>query len=354
MTSAEQLLDELERVARRQKPRRRSSLEEYRSQARLGVESGITDPELSWWRYALSTSPDPKRSLDLAEERALSKATGAAGAFLVPADFEQMILSAVRARGSVSRVAREFTTSAGTDLPIAIASSHPAGVWVAEGGTYTGADDVLAQVVLKAWKSASLCIVSEELSRDALVEFDAYLSGELAARISALESAAFVNGNGTSQPQGFLAVFPTSTAATGSATSFTLTDLVNALHVVPVDYRNQGGAWIGSDGILKALRLKITSGGDPIFPSLHADPPSLFGYPFLTDENMPAPAASAKSLAFAGWQAAYGIRRVSGISVTRLVEAYSNLGQLAYKANLRTDGKVLLSAAGVACVHSAT
>jgi HK97 family phage major capsid protein len=51
-----------------------------------------------------------------------------------------------------------------------------------------------AQVVLNAHKSASVVLASEELVADAL-DLDAYLDGEIGARIAQLEGTAFVLGS---------------------------------------------------------------------------------------------------------------------------------------------------------------
>jgi HK97 family phage major capsid protein len=178
---------------------------------------------------------------------------------------------------------------------------------------------------------------------------------ELGLRIAALESAAFVNGSGSGQPQGALANVSAVVAATGSTTSFTYTDVVNLVHTVPVEYRQAGGdslAFVGSDGILKALRLKVDTAGQPIMPS--GQLPSLLGYPFLVDPNMPAPSASARSLMFGAWNFAYCVRRVDGVGLQRLVEAYSTNGQIGFRAVHRVDGRVLIADAARALQHSAT
>ena len=199
-------------------------------------------------------------------------------------------------------------------------------------------------------------IVSEELAQDEAVAFDGYLADELGQRIAAVEGAAFVNGDGSGKPQGFLPIFPVVTAPSGTATTFRFEDLVNALHTVAPSYRERRGAWVMSDGALRALRQVRDTAGQPtlITNTPTAEPPTLLGYPVYVDENMPAPAPNAKSVAFAGWQDAYVIRRVNGVSVQRQIELYSGNGQLGYRASHRVDGRVLTALAGVALQHSAT
>jgi len=72
--------------------RSRSSLDEYRASEKLGYSGA--DEDTSWWHYALAWGPTPKNMLEKPERRALSRASGAAGDFLIPTDVEQEIISA--------------------------------------------------------------------------------------------------------------------------------------------------------------------------------------------------------------------------------------------------------------------
>jgi HK97 family phage major capsid protein len=355
--TSEQLLDRLERVGRRGYSGRRvrSSLEEYRSLEGAGVEPTLVSPEAAWWRYALASGSagDPKLQLDLAEQRALSKASGAVGAYLVPSDLEQLIMSVAHTRGTVARLAKTLTTTTGDVINLVVASTHGSAAVIAEAGTYVPSDEALSNVPLGAFKVGSSIVLSEELSADALVGFDQYLADELGARIAQVEGTKFTLGSGTGEAAGCVAGFAQLAAATGSSTKFTEADLVNALHTVASTYRDQGGAWLCSDGELKSLRTITNAGGDRLLWD-KVNPPLLLGFPVYVDENLAAPAANAKSLLFAGWQAAYVIRRVAGVSVQRQVEIYSNSGQLGYRANHRHDGRVAIQAAGVTLAHSAT
>ena len=66
------------------------------------------------------------------EQRTLSKATGAAGGFLLPSDFSDAIVSAKRARSVIGELARQFETDNGRALRIPSATAHGAGAWTVE------------------------------------------------------------------------------------------------------------------------------------------------------------------------------------------------------------------------------
>jgi HK97 family phage major capsid protein len=296
--TADQLLAQLDETLERRG--RRSSYAEYRSGRSLA--HGIAaSPEAAWWKHALAAgSEDPQAALDLEEQRALSKSSGPVGAYLVPADLEAEILSAVHARGSIGRLAREIVTANGRNLNLPVASSHGLGSWISEAGAFSASsDEVLANVALGAFKSGSTLVVSEELARDMLSEFDAFLADELAQRIAQLEGAAFANGDGTNKPLGAVANLTQLQAATGSTLKFTLADLTNAVHTVAPGYREpeQNPAWVMSDGCLKSLRTVVDSAGAAILidPSSPGDRIRLLGFDVYVDENLAAPAANAKS-----------------------------------------------------------
>ena len=337
---------------------RATTYTEFRSRERAGHL--MVDREDILWKY-LTTSParpngDPREMLEQNEQRVLSKATGAAGGYLVPTDLEAQILSVVHARGSIGPLAREIVTESGTALNLSTATAHGSAAWTAESAAFVPSDETFGLLALGAFKAATKVIVSEELAADEAVDFGAYLAEELGARIVQLEATAFVLGDGAGKPLGAQANLTQLAAATGSSTTFTLADLVNALHTVAPNYRDQNGAWVMSDGALKALRnLKDSADAQILFNAqTPGATPMLLGYPIYVDESLPAPAANAKSLMFAGWNAAYVVRRVAGIGVQRQDELHSDNGQLGFRSFHRVDGRVAIAAAGVTLQHSAT
>ncbi len=331
-----------------------SSLGEFRSRSAGDNTVGPPTTEYAWWKYMLIPAlGDPYHDLNLEEQRALSKATGAAGGFLAPPDTYEEIIAAARAQRVIAALAREIVTDTGGTLPLPTAPAHGAGGWVAENAAGTPSDETFAQVELGAFKSQAKVIASEELAQDAGVPFDDYLTGELGTRLATVQEAAFATGSGTGQPQGFVPNVPTVTAATGSATAFRLADLSAAYRALPPAYR-PAATWVFHPDTFGSLAALTDSAGGLVLPSLQQDPPVLFGRPVFVSADMPAPAASAKSGAFGDFRTGYAIRRVRGVGITRLVELHSDNGQLAYRALERVDGRVVIPDAIRTLQHSAT
>jgi len=289
----------------------------------------------------------------MAEQRALSRASGAAGNFLVPVDMEEKILSAARAESAIARLAREITTDRGSTLALPIAPSHGTGAWTAEGAATTPSDEVFAEVPLGAGKASTKVIASEELAQDPRADFDAYLAEELGRRLGVIEGASFANGTGSGQPAGLAGGVTAVTAATGSATAFKLADLTSIYRALPAPYRAKA-TWLVHPDDFAGLASLVDSSGGLVLPALQSAAPSLFARPVLLEPFLPAPAAGSRSILFGDVRLSYTIRRVAGISVQRLEELHSDNGQLGYRGRERVDGRVTLGDACRALAHSAT
>jgi HK97 family phage major capsid protein len=307
--------------------------------------------DTSWWRYAVAKFN--KGELDLAEQRALSRASGAGGNFLVPTDMAELIVEAARAESSIARLANEFVTDTGASLSIPTAPFGGTASWVAENALVTPSDPSLGEVLLAAHKSATRVIVSEELARDARVRFDEYLANEIGRRLGVVQGQGFAAGSGTGQPLGLAGNVAAVTAATGSATSYKLVDLASVYRALPAPYRAKA-TWLIHPDTYASLASLTDSAGGLVLPALQGPSPSLLGRPVELEAYLAAPAAGARSLVFADVKQAYAVRRVSGVSVQRLEEVYSDNGQLGFRARERVDGRVVLADAARALAHSAT
>jgi HK97 family phage major capsid protein len=338
-------------LPRERRDSERSSLAEFRALEGRGITVAAPSGDTAWWRYALAKSA--RSELDAAEERALSRASGAAGNFLVPSDMEEKIVSAARAESAIARLAREFTTDTGSTLTLPVAPTHGSAAWVAEGAATTPSDEVFAEVPLGAPKTSTKVIASEELAQDPRASFDAYLAEELGRRLGAIEAAAFATGSGSGQAQGLAPSVAAVTAATGSSVTYKLSDIVAVYKALPAAYRGRA-SWLLHPDDYASLASLVDSSGGLVLPALQNAEPSLLGRPVLLEPFLPAPAAGARSCIFGDIRTAYSIRRVAGVSVQRLEELHSDNGQLAYRGRERVDGRVTLGDACRALAHSAT
>ncbi len=196
---------------------------------------------------------------------------------------------------------------------------------------------------------------SQAMLDDAAFDVEEWLAQEIAREFAAAEGSAFVNGNGTNKPRGFLA---TATASTGRCDAGVrdaaiyrraarrgrsrpireekLIDLVQSLRT---PYR-QGASWVMNSATLARIRkFKTIDGAFLWAPSLAVgQPATLLGYPVVEAEDMPDIAANALSIAFGNFKAGYLIAERGETQVLR--DPYSNKPFVHFYATKRVGGMV--------------
>jgi HK97 family phage major capsid protein len=331
------------------------SLTEYRAKRRPPAVQDTSEYRVAWYHY-MSTVKDAE--LDIEEVRVLSKATGAAGANLVPTDFAREIVNISRFMGPVNQLANTMTTDSGESIQIPSVSAHGVASWIAESGAYSPSDETFGQATLGAFKAGTKVIVSEELLVDSAFALDTYLAEEFGERIGLLEETAYAVGDGSGKPMGIANAasgVTVSTAATGNATSFTYAALVNFVYALPYQYR-RNAVWIFSDSAVKGLYTLVDGQQRPIWnvDVSATGPDTLLGYPVYTSPDLAAVAANAKSGIFGDVRRGYRVRRVNGFSLQRQNELHSDNGQVGFRGYERVDGRVVLADAMRVLQNSAT
>ena len=202
----------------------------------------------------------------------------------------------------------------------------------------------------------SLAEVSEELIEDFAGNIEQFLSQDVSEHLAEKESAAFISGDGTNKPKGFLA---STIVASGDATrtfgdlqyiptgaAATLgTDLPGKLlamiFAMKAGYRqNAAAAWMASTAVVQALtELKDTEGRPLYIPSYREGVPgTLIGFPMVEAEHMPAVASGAFPMAFGNWQRGYTIADRSGLRILR--DPYTKKGFVQFYVHKRVGGVV--------------
>ena len=260
--------------------------------------------------------------------------TGAAGGFALPEQIERQIarlsvdISPIRQLATV----RQVGTS---DYKELIDVGGGAFEWLGEGDTrnQTNTPD-LAEVAPTFGMASAKPQATEESLDDLFFNVEDWLITSAAEAIAAGEGAAFVSGNGTKKPTGFLAgPAPLSTtdasrafgtlqyiaggqAAVMPTTPDTFYDIVYALRA---RYR-RNATWVTSKLVLAAMRKykEATTNAYMWQPGLAAGQPDMFaGYPVVEAEDMPAVAANAFPLAFGDFKEGYLIADRVGMRITR-------------------------------------
>ena len=174
---------------------------------------------------------------------------------------------------------------------------------------------------------------SEESLDDLFFNVESWLIESASEAIAQGEGAAFVSGNGTKKPTGFLAgPTPVATAdasrafgtlqyiASGQAAAMpTSADVFyDLIYSLRARYRNKA-QWVTSKLVLAAMRKYKDSTNQYLWqPALTAGQPATFmGYGITEAEDMPAVAANSFPLAFGDFREGYLITDRVGTRITR-------------------------------------
>lgn len=202
----------------------------------------------------------------------------------------------------------------------------------------------------------ALAEVTEELIDDFASNFEQFLTLDVSEHLAEQESEAFISGNGTDKPEGFLArtivasgdgtrdfgdlqYIPTGAAATlGTDLPGKLLAMIFAMKA---GYRQNGGAaWMASTAVVQALsELKDTQGRPLYLPSLREGTPgTLIGFPMVEAEHMPGVSSGSYPMAFGNWRRGYTITDRTGLRVLR--DPFSKKGHVQFYVNKRVGGSV--------------
>ena len=277
---------------------------------------------------------------------ALQVGTDSEGGYLVPDEYEQILVDGLHEENIMRGIATTIQTSSG-DRKIPVVSSHGSASWTDEEALVTEGDDAFGQVTLGAYKLATAVKVSEELINDSIFNIDTYLANEFARRIGTKEEEAFLVGDGTNKPTGIFASTGGGTVGVtaASATAITFDEIYDLFYSLKSAYR-RNGTWIMNDTTVKAIRKLKDSNGQYLWqPSVGADTPdTLLNRPIRTSSYVPELGASKTPIAFGDFSY-YWIADRQGRIFKRLNELYAANGQIGFIASERVDGKLILAEA---------
>ncbi|MCH4893767.1 phage major capsid protein [Sphingomonas sp. SFZ2018-12] len=288
------------------------------------------------------------------EMKALSSATGAAGGYAVPEEIDAVVDRTLKAISPIRAIANVVRVGSAGYRKLVASGGTPSG-WAAETGaraeTATPSFNELSPPMGELYANPA---ASQAMLDDAAFDVEAWLADEIATEFARAEGQAFVSGNGTNRPKGFLTQ-PTATTGdatrafgtlqyvpSGAAGNFgtapdeRLIDLVTSLRP---PYR-QGASFVMNSATLARIRkLKTVDGAFLWQPSLSAgQPATLLGYPVVEAEDMPDIAADSLSIAFGNFRAGYLIAERSETQILR--DPYSNKPYVHFYAVKRIGGIV--------------
>ena len=194
---------------------------------------------------------------------------------------------------------------------------------------------------------------TQTLLDDSQVDIEQWLADEVQIVFAEQEGAAFVNGDGTNKPTGFLHYTAVADAswswgnlgyiASGADGAFASSNpadaLINLAYAPKQGYR-ANGRWVMNRKTESTVRkFKDTTGNYIWQPGLSAEQPAtLFGYPVTEAEDMPDIASNSLSIAFGDFTRGYLVVDRVGVRVLR--DPYSAKPYVLFYTTKRVGGGV--------------
>lgn len=292
-------------------------------------------------------------ALRMLETKAMSVGSNADGGYLVPAELEHEIgqrLAAISPIRSISSV-REIS---GSVYKKPFMTAGPATGWVGETDARTQTTSpTLDALSFPAMELYAMPAATATLLDDSAVNIDEWIASEVELTFAVQEGAAFVNGDGSNKPKGFLNYTAVANGswtwgnlgyvASGSAGAFPGSNpsdvLVDTIYALKAGYR-QNGTFVMNRKTQAAIRKFKDSGGAYLWqpPAQTGGRASLMTFPLIEAEDMPDIGANSLSIAFGDFRRGYLIVDRLGVRVLR--DPYSAKPYVLFYTTKRVGGGV--------------
>jgi HK97 family phage major capsid protein len=188
---------------------------------------------------------------------------------------------------------------------------------------------------------------------DSVVDLDQWISGEVEAAFAEQEGAAFVSGDGTNKPKGFLSnTLVAESAWAWGKIGYTLTGvagawpasnpsdiLIDTIYALKAGYR-QNANWVMNRKTQGAIRKLKDADGNYLWqpPASPGSRAMLMGFPLVEAEDMPDIGADATPVAFGDFSRGYLVVDRAGVRVLR--DPYSAKPYVLFYTTKRVGGGV--------------
>jgi HK97 family phage major capsid protein len=271
----------------------------------------------------------------------------------VPDELERAVNHAVRNVSPIRAIAGIRQVSGSVyKKPFAITGAESG--WVAETAARPETDTpTLAELSFPTMELYAMPAATSALLDDSAVDVDAWIAEEVRDAFAEQEGIAFVTGNGTAKPRGFLDYTKVAQGSwtwgnigfilTGADGAFAATDpgdkLIDLVYSVKSGCRANGTFVFNRATQAVIRKMKDGEGNYLWHPAAKAgDASTLMGFPVAESEDMPNMAADSYSVAFGDFRRGYLIVDRVGIRVLR--DPYSSKPYVLFYTTKRVGGGV--------------
>lgn len=217
-------------------------------------------------------------------------ATPADGGYLVPQVTQPVILELIPTFGQARQFMNAFPMS-GNETVIPKELVNPTAYWVTEGNAITDSKATLGTLTMTPKKLAAIVTLTNEVLRDASVNFGQYIISKIAQAFGTAEDAQFFAGTGSPMNGVFKSTnfFGGAVATSGlSVNTLSYANLLNCIAGVDQNYL-ANAAWYFHRSILPVVAGMVDNQNRPILEPAFGDlPMRVLGFPVRLIENAPS------------------------------------------------------------------
>jgi HK97 family phage major capsid protein len=281
-------------------------------------------------------------------------ATAASGGYALPKQLSDGLLKQLVDISPIRSLATVVNVST-TDYHDLIDVNGFASEWLGETSTHNQTNTPSLADVVPTWGELAAKPEATRWSiQDLNFDVASWLMQRGAEAFAVAEGVAFISGNGTNKPTGFLTGTPVATAdagrafgtlqyvASGQASALAANPFLTTKDMVAglkAGYR-RNGTWVMNSLTQAALAKIVDSQGRFLMQySVSAGQPDMMeGYPVAIAEDMPVIAANAFPIAFGDFRAGYLVADIPGIWMTR--DDVTKTGYVRFAMGKRVGGKL--------------
>ncbi len=287
------------------------------------------------------------------EMKALSAGSDPDGGYLVPAETEAAIDRTLMAISPIRAISRVRQIGANV-LKKPVANGGFDAGWVGETAarpqTTTGQFQLLEFPAMELY---AMPAATQTLLDDAYVNIEQWLAEEVQAEFAQQEGTAFVSGDGTNKPKGFLSYEKIANASwvwgktgfilSGAAGAFAASNpsdrLIDLVYSTRQAYRARGRFVMNRNTEAAIRKFKDADGNYLWQPGASAGAPAtLAGYPVSEAEDMPDIAADSFAIAFGDFERGYLVVDLAGVRILR--DPYSAKPYVLFYMTKRVGGGI--------------
>lgn len=289
---------------------------------------------------------------DLAVKAAATTLDDTAGGFTVPEEMATTIDRVAETASAMRRISTVMQIGTDTYKKLVNQGGSTSG-WVGEMGSRSETTaPTLKEIAINTKEIYAMPYATQTLLDDSNIDIAQWLGNEVAIEFAEEEGAAFIKGDGVSEPKGLEAYDTVANAsyawgkigyiASGAASTFTSADkLFDLQHALKPVYRN-GATWLMNDATM--LHIRKFKDGNGVYlwqPGLQPGAvDTLLGKPIAIDDNVADIGTNAYPIYFGNFKRGYLIVDRVGIRVLR--DPYSAKPYVAFYTTKRVGGGIVM------------